>query len=149
MKPSTRELLERYDEFGAYEFHSAFRYPETEARAKEVARQLEANGYRITFEGAVYNQDASFSVALLLHNYEKSVSQLLYQPCVRFSNFGNLVSITWSRQVPESDLAGIIRELEKCGFIYISELELDCDYDGIMADKKTFISWWIRYFDWL
>lgn len=149
MKPSTREILERYDEFGAYEFPGEFRYPEMEARAKEVARQLEAKGHRITFEDALYNQDASFSVALVLHTYEELLNRLLPQPTVRLSNFGNLASVAGSGQVPESDLNVIVQELEKGGFIYISESELDCDYDGVMSDKKFIRTWWIRYFDWL
>lgn len=149
MKTSTREILERYDEPGAYEFPRAFRYPELEARATEVAHRLIAIGQRVTIEGAAHNQDASFSVAILLHNYEKSVDRLLYQPNIRFSNFGNLVSVTWDEQIPETDLKRIVQELEACGFTFIPESELDCDYDGIMTDKKTFSSWWIRYFDWI
>lgn len=149
MKPSTRQILERFDEPGAYEFHSAFRYPEMEARAKQVARNLESKGIRLTFEGAVHNQDASFSVALLLHDYELITEQVIIQPTIRFSNFGNLATVTFSERIPDSGMKQFIHELEACGFTHVPAEELDCDYDGVMEDKKTFSSWWIRYFDWI
>ncbi len=149
MKPGTRQILERYDEQGCYEFHSDFRYPETEEKANRVARRLEALGIRLTFEGAIYNQDASFSVALLLHSYEQRKDDMLYLPSVRFSNFGNLVSIMWSQQIPEIDLKHIVDELGNLGLTFVPEAELDCTYDGVMSDNDTFRSWWIRYFDWI
>ncbi|MDG9929669.1 MULTISPECIES: hypothetical protein [unclassified Pseudomonas] len=149
MKPSTRQLLERYDELGSYEFHSAFDYPDMEARANEVARRLETNGNRLTFEGAIYNQDASFSIAILLHDYERAEDRLTHCPTIRFSNFGNLVSLTWSELLPGSDLERTVQELEACGFTFIPEAELSGAYDGVMPDRKLFDSWWTRYFDWI
>ncbi len=149
MKPDVRQLLERYDEPGSYEFHSEFDYPEMEARAGEVARRLEASGARLTFEGALYNQDASFSIAILLHDYERAEDRLTHCPTLRFSNFGNLVSITWSERLPVPDLESIVQALEDCGFTFVPEKALSGPYDGVMTDRKLFDSWWTRYFDWI
>ena len=39
--------------------------------------------------------------------------------------------------------------LDRNGFTYVCADELDCEYDGIMAEKDGIWTWWIRYFDWL
>lgn len=149
MKPETRALLALYDEPDAFEAPAYFDYFEIELRAKEVARCLKEDGFCLTFEGAAYYQDASFSMALLFHDDEQSNCQFLDQPTIRFSNFGNLASITSSGRIPESVQIKIINALRKYGFIFIAEEELDCPYDGAMCDEKMFSSWWVRYFDWI
>jgi hypothetical protein len=150
MTPETKKVLERFDEPGAYEFPGGFDYPDLERRAKLVYRDIENLGIRAGFEGAAYNQDASFSIAVVLHDYERSESAAMIQPTIRFSNFGNLATLTWIDQIPGTVVAEIRASLGRHGFTYVWEAELDCDYDGIMAEKKhVFRTWWIRYFDWL
>jgi hypothetical protein len=150
MTPETKKLLERFDEPGAYEFPGGFDYPDLERRAKLVYGDIENLGIGVGFEGAAHNQDASFSIAILLHDYERRESTAIIQPTIRFSNFGNLATLTWIDQVPETTVAEIRASLGRHCFTYVSEAELDCDYDGIMAEKKdVFRRWWNRYFDWL
>jgi hypothetical protein len=150
MSPETRKLLEQFDEPGAYEFPSGFDYSDLERRAKLVYEDIKNLGIRVGFEGAVYNQDASFSIAILLHDYERKEATALIQPTIRFSNFGNLATLTWIDQIPETSAEGIRASLGRHGFTYVSEAELDCEYDGIMVERKdVFRTWWIRYFDWL
>ena len=150
MSPETRALLCRLDEPGAYEFPAVFDYLDLERRAKLVCEDIERFGVHVGFEGAVYNQDASFSVAILLHDYERNEPKGLYQPTVRFSNFGNLATMTWIELIQETAREEICASLDRNGFIYICADELDCEYDGIMTEKEAvFRTWWIRYFDWL
>ena len=150
MTPETKKLMERFDEPGTYEFPGAFDYPDLERRAKRVYGDIENLGIRVGFEGAAHNQDASFSISILLHDYERRDSTAIIQPTIRFSNFGNLVTLTWMDEIPETTVAEVRASLGRHGFTYVSGAELDCDYDGIMAEKKDcFRTWWIRYFDWL
>lgn len=147
MNPRTRAILERYDEPGSYEFHSEFDYPDMEARAQAVASELEAAGIKTRLEGAIYHQDASFSIAVLLVEYERKGDGLC-QSAIRFSNFGNLAAVTGSGHVPDCVLKAIARELDAQGFTLLPADELDDAYDGVMQDKSL-DTWWTRYFDWL
>ena len=149
MSPATKEILSRFDEPGAYEFPSKFDYVDLERRAKMVCADVEAAGVHVSFEGAAHNQDASFSIAIPLHTYEKKEGTMLFQATVRFSNFGSLATITWSEYLPEKILVLVRASLARHGFVYVPADELDCDYDGVMPEKQVFHTWWTRYFDWL
>ena len=148
MQEATRRILQQNDEENAYEFPKGFNYAALERRAGIVNRRLsEELGERTTLEGALHNQDASFSVAVCLHTHERSEDVGLYLPCIRFSNFGNLATVTWPELVPAERLESIVQILSAEGFTFLSQEELDCPYDGVMPGK--FETWWIRYFDWL
>lgn len=150
MRPETRHLLCQFDEPGAYEFPTAFDYPDLERRAKLVFEDIQSSGIQAGFEGAIYHQDASFSIAILLHGFERQDAMAIYQPTVRFSNFGNLATITWMDQITEAAQDEICASLGRHGFNYVCADELDCEYDGIMAEKNDILrTWWIRYFDWI
>jgi len=150
MTPETKQLLCQYDEQGAFEFPSGFDYADLERRAKMVYEDIRKCGIQAGFEGAVYNQDASFSIDIPLHSFERREATALFQPSVRFSNFGNLATIKWIDQIPDATRIEIRESLDTHGFNYVCAGELDCDYDGVMTDKKdVFRTWWIRYFDWL
>jgi hypothetical protein len=149
MSPSIRELLHRFDEAGAYEFPSQFDYPDLERRARAVLADLESAGLEGKFEGAVHNQDASFSVAILLLSFQQSQGNMQWGPTLRFSNFGNLVTVTFAEELPELILPQLLESIQRHGFTYVSADELDCPYDGVMSNRSTFRSWWVRYFDWL
>jgi hypothetical protein len=148
MTEETREILRQHDEANAFEFPRNFDCKALERRASIVEGRLnEECGELTKFEGALYNQDASFSVAVCLHGHERSMGQGICLPSIRFSNFGSLVSITWPELIPSERLELIVRILEAEGFTFLPQDELDCPYDGVMSGK--FESWWIRYFDWL
>jgi hypothetical protein len=150
VSPETRNLLCRFDEPGAYEFPTGFDYSDLEQRAKLVYEDIRSFGIQAKFEGAAYNQDASFSVAILLQSFERKEAAALYQPTVRFSNFGNLATVTWLDQISEPARVAIRTSLGGHGFTYVGADELDCEYDGVMAERKAlFPTWWIRYFDYL
>ena len=149
MKPEIHKILRQFDEAGAYEFPANFDYPKLEARALSVNQQLNQIGLKTTFEGAVYNQDASFSIAIQLDDFIQKKNNELWVPYIRFSNFGNLTTLTWLELLPGDVIQNIIDCLTRNGFTYIPADELGEPYDGVMEDKNTFYNWWIRYFDWL
>jgi hypothetical protein len=150
MSPETKELLRRFDEPETYEIPTNFDYPDLDRRAKLVCEDIERIGIHFGFEGAVHNQDASFSIAILLHDYERKEAMGLYRPTVRFSNFGNLATMTGIDQIPDAAREVIRTSLARHGFTYLCADELDCEYDGTMSQRKdVFQTWWIRYFDWL
>ena len=150
MTPETKQLLCRFDELGAFEFPAGFDYGDLERRATLVYDDIRSFGIQAGFEDAVYSQDASFSIAIPLHSFERKEATTTFQPTVRFSNFGNLATMTWIDQIPDAARNEIRASLGRHGFNYVCADELDCDYDGIMADRKeVFRTWWIRYFDWL
>lgn len=148
MNPKTRQELVRWDEIDAFEFPCRFDYQRLLHRALNVERKMKTELLeKTTFEDAVYNQDASFSIAICLHQYEQMTPSGRYLPCIRFSNFGDLVSITHSDRIPARRLEEFTMLLEAEGFTFLPENELDCVYDGVMPGH--FATWWIRYFDWL
>jgi hypothetical protein len=149
MSPETKEILVRFDEAGAYEFPAGFDYDDLERRAKLVCTDLESAGTRVAFEGAGYNQDASFSITILLRDYERTLDRALHLPTVVFSNFGNLTTVTLIANFPEGLLRLILASLAQHGFLYVSAEDLDSDYDGVMMERHIFPTWWSRYFDWL
>jgi hypothetical protein len=148
VKEETRQILQQYDEEDAYEFPKKFDYETMEKRALIVERRLnEELGEQTTFENALHNQDASFSIAICLCDHKQPASQGFYLPCVRFSNFGNLVSVTSHELISSERLESIVRIAREEGSTFVHEDDLDCPYDGVMPGK--FETWWIRYFDWL
>lgn len=149
MNPEIRLKLQKYDELGSYEFPRDFNYFELEVMAKKVDAAIRETGLKTTFEGAVYNQDASFSIAIILDDYKVVSNNVFHLPTIRFSNFGFLTSLTGKEMIPIEKQGAIVKILLESGFDYIPDNELDSPYDGVMEDKKTFSTWWIRYFDWL
>jgi hypothetical protein len=149
MKPEIYNLIRQFDEAGAYEFPTDFDYPKLEARALLVKEQLSQLGCKMTFEGAAQNQDASFSIAIQLDDFIQKRNNVLWAPYIRFSNFGSLTTLTWLDLLLDDVIQNVIDCLTRNGFTYIPADELDAHYDGIMQDKNTFPTWWIRYFDWL
>ena len=150
MEDKYRQILQSCDEKGAYEFPQGFNYDTLERDALGVERSLQEQlQLKTNFEGAVFNQDASFSIAIILTGYVEERKDAIYQPTIRFSNFGRLVTLTWTDMLPESLPDRIRLVLEAHGFHFIPAVALDTNYDGVMADDNAFPTWWTRYFDWL
>lgn len=148
MKPEIRKLLAKFDEPGAYEFPFGFDYERLESKARAVASKLENElDERITFAGAAHNQDASFSIEILLRSYEFEDSRGWVKPCLRFSNFGDLVTLCWEEEISNERVLTIRQVVIDGGFHYVPPSDLDESYDGVMTGK--FDNWWERYFDWL
>ncbi len=149
MNPMTREILERFDEVGAYEYPSGFDSEKLEQKAYNVGQMLQKLHINLTFECSPHIQDASFSVSIVLQDFEAVHSSFSQTPEIRFSNYGNLVTILFHNQLPEEVIDGIRTILNANDFTYLPETELDFPYDGTMKDKSIFSTWWHRYFDWI
>ncbi len=102
-------------------------------RAVEVHREIIESGYAAGFEDWVHNQDASFGLAITVDSFKIRTKQGSCVPTIRFSNFGNLASLTWRDRVNERFSAVARNALRNHGFTFIPENELDQPYDGINA----------------
>jgi hypothetical protein len=149
MDPETKKLLLLHDEDNAWEFPSRFDAKDIETRARTVFSELCGYFGELEFEDWIYNQDASFGLAIIFKPYEKKTSKIIQQPVIRFSNFGNLATFTLEELLPENARQIIVDSLSKNGFIFVDAEEIDETYDGVMSPNKSIPTWWIRYFDWL
>ncbi|MGZ3236381.1 MAG: hypothetical protein ACXWIN_00220 [Burkholderiaceae bacterium] len=149
MKPETKKLLLLHDEDQAWEYPNQFDAENMEKRAREVYSELCGHFGELKFEDWIFNQDASFGLAIIFKPYEKKTGTILQQPVVRFSNFGNLATFTCEDLLPENARRVIVNSLSQNGFVFVDSEEIDEPYDGVMAPNESISTWWIRYFDWL
>jgi hypothetical protein len=149
MKPETKRILLDADEQGQYEFPKHFDSKSIEQRAKTVHTEIVTAGYEARFEDWVENQDASFGLAITIDAFGKRMNGMICIPTIRFSNFGNLASLTWQNHVDDQFLSLLIATLANQQFTFIPEADLAEPYDGINAPVEAFPTWWARYFDWL
>ena len=97
MNEKYRKLLESCDESGAYEFPSGFDYTALENDALDIEKVIQKQLGLITkFEGMIYNQDASFSISIILSDHIQKDDRAICQPSILFSNFGRLTTISWT-----------------------------------------------------
>ena len=150
MKESIHNILQEFDEKDAYEFPSNFDYDSLESRAKAVQAGIERELNESTvFEDGHYNQDASFSIAIIFKEREKEERNAIYQPSLRFSNFGSMTNIGWEEFFTKDELKRVKEILTEHGFTYIPSSFLDQPYEGLMEGNLDFPNWRTRYFDWI
>ncbi|MEM1058372.1 MAG: hypothetical protein AAGK14_03920 [Verrucomicrobiota bacterium] len=65
---------------------------------------------------------------------------------IRFCNFGNMVSIDYSKNLQSDKLQKITTLLERKGYHYIPQKFLNMKYDG---EHDSIDTWWQRFFDYL
>jgi len=148
-KRSSRYLL-RFDDPDDWEFPKGFNYEIFKEKALKVNSYLiDELNLNTQFEGAESNQDASFCISIIFTDYKIKGVHGLYISSIRFSNFGNLVTLK-NRDVLPVDISNlIIQTLQNEKYIYLDEEDLNFPYDGNSKDRYLPESWWIRYFDWL
>jgi hypothetical protein len=149
MDPELKSILIAADERGQYEFPQHFDAVSLEKRARQVHREILGSGYVAGFEDWTDNQDASFGLAITVDSFQVSGAQGIRIPTIRFSNFGSLASLTWQDLVDEQFLTVAKDTLNKHGFIFVPQAELEVPYDGPNSPDESLPSWWVRYFDWL
>ncbi|WP_027710513.1 hypothetical protein [Zooshikella ganghwensis] len=150
MEEYYRKLLESCDEDGCYEFPSDFNGKDLEQRARKVFDGLQSSISECKFEDWAHNQDASFGLAIILESFSKNVKpNMITVPVIRFSNFGNLATITMTDHLPNDLSALIIGLFKENGFHYIPADVADTEYNGAMKGDSNFPTWWVRYFDWI
>ena len=157
MDVRTRKLLHACDE-KSFEHPAHFKKKirdDLETRARAVYECVTELCGEAEFEDWNYNQDASFGLEILLTKFQTLSSRPTFAapdvicPVIRFSNFGNLATITLLEMMPEKFVASCIRSLEAHGFHYVPAEQLHCEYDGVMQGHERLRTWWTRYFDWL
>ena len=140
-------MLLLHDEERRWEFPSRFNAIDIEQRAWKVHAELCERFGDLGFDDWI--QDASFHVAIVFKPYEATTSTARRQPEVRFSNFGNLATLTFEDLLPENARHAIVESLSKHDFVFVDADELDEPYDGVMSTEGSTITWWTRYFDFL
>lgn len=148
MNAELKSLLISVDEVDALEFPEGFEADDIEKRARGVLGNLLDAGYDATFEDWIYNQDATFGLAILVKSFQKATNHGLAVVTVRFSNFGRLATFTWPDLATPEFSSLLLESLEEFGFQYIPSEELDVPYDGVNP-ASCFPTWWVRYFDWI
>lgn len=150
MTPELKQVLLAADEQGAYEFPACFDAADIERRAEGVWKTLAAAGYTCRFESFVYNQDASFGIAILLDDVARDHAGVHMIPTIRFSNFGSLATICEPEALSLTCLSTIDGAFHTYGFSPVPADVLQATaYDGVNAPNDAFPTWWVRYFDWL
>ena len=149
------ELLQRHDGPKFWEHPRGFDYRLATARFAACAEALSsALGLDLQVETGTRIQDASFHSQVLIPLARECYAM------VRFSNFGDMVSIGLSQagemmpEVPldhiqQTMLRTILEVLEKHGYVYVPAEVLLQPYTGQHRGVTGIRNWWIRYFDWV
>ena len=148
MRSELHRLLLEANEKGQFEFPSEFDGEDVERRARDVFAGLRHCGYEARFEDWIYNQDATFGLAILVDSFSETSHNTVRLVHVVFSNFGNLATLT-SLDLASDRFVGIaLRLLKENGFVYVSQSDVDVPYDGVNS-SDIFPSWYSRFFCWI
>lgn len=135
------QLLAQHDDPTHWEYPPGFDYQAATARfAKFVEALSVAIGEAVESETGAYIQDASF------HSQAFPPLPGGRRGLIRFSNFGDMVTIDDGETLPEPTLSMVLEMLAQYGYTYVPAAVLEAPYTGSNPDIR---SWWIRYFDWL
>lgn len=132
-------LFREYDDAENVEYPAAFDYKAAVARFRSFAAALDAaTVVSHSLETESHIQDASFH------------SQIdLGAGWLRFSNFGEMVSLTADHEVSEATLAVVLHLCVDQGYIFIPTEFAELPYTGGTVGVDGIRDWGIRYFDWL
>jgi len=132
-------LFQEYDDPIRWNYPIGFDYQHAITRFHDFREALDkATGIRHLFETGGMIQDASFHSEINL-----GVGWL------RFSNFGNMVSISPDHEVDEQTLAIIEDICDQKGYFFIPTQFTERPYTGKNSGVTGIPDWWIRYFDWV
>jgi len=140
------QLFHQLDEPNSWEFPSRFDYDQLNREVRAVWRELESQlGRTLPIEDGSRIQDASFHADIIL--WQQQSGKVIHRVSLRFSNFGNMVTLTDEESVPDVEYRIIQSTLHDHGFTYVPTDELEKEYYGVIPDRRTIGTWWIRYFD--
>ncbi len=137
-------ILKKYDDPRYWEYPPDFDCAAAAQRFEKFANSLSLKlGFRIESETGGKIQDASFhsQIFLPLGNDSHAV--------IRFSNFGDLSTVSDEETVPAELLRAVVALLESHGYIYVPVEVLCQPYTGLNPGVDGIRSWWVRYFDWV
>jgi len=138
-KKEALELFHKYDDPIQWDYPIGFDHNSAVSRFRHFASEFDALtgvSHKIDTESSI--QDASF------HSQMDLGSDLL-----RFSNFGNMVSITPNHQVNEGTIALVLKLCQENEYFFVPTEFAEMPYTGENPGVAGISSWWIRYFDWV
>jgi hypothetical protein len=137
-------LLAMHDHPTIWEYPPGFDYEAASAKfATFVAALTEGLGRPLKVETGSLIQDASFhSQAFLPLPSDEPV-------LIRFSNFGDMATVSDEELVPEVALKLVTELLKRHGYAYVPAAILNAPYSGTNPGVTGISTWWIRYFDWV
>jgi len=138
------ELLQRFDDPRCWEYPDGFDYDAAALRFATFADALSiAFGQPLKTESGSDIQDASFhsQIYLLLGGVRFAL--------IRFSNFGDMVTVSEDEPIPHEVKEMVIDLLKKHEYSYIPSSVLEQPYTGKNPGVTGIRDWWIRYFDWV
>jgi hypothetical protein len=132
------DLLRRLDDRQHWEFPKDFDYDAAVARFARFVDALSiALGQPLRTESGYAIQDASFHSQVFVPLGEKWFTSM------RFSNFGNMVTIRDDEATPRVLKTMVNDLLKKHGYVYVPSHVLRQKYPG----DEWVPNWWTRYFD--
>ncbi len=137
-------LFRQHDHPTHTEAPPGFDYKETSKRFQKFLNDLSTKlKMTLPSETGYLIQDASFhsEVTLPLPNKRHAF--------IRFSNFGNMVTVGNVNFLSERMTVAVLELFEIHGYIYVPESELAAEYTGSNPGVSGIRNWWIRYFDWI
>lgn len=147
MDVSYWQLLREHDDPIRWEYPSGFDHLAAIAKFEAFSKELSLSlGLPLKTETGSYIQDASFHSQIYVPQTDDRYAQ------VRFSNFGNMVSVfsVFEDQPVTEDMLEIIKVLlEKHGYVYVPESILDQPYTGRNPGVTGISNWATRFFDWV
>lgn len=138
------ELFRRHDSSSHLEQPPGFDRKKTAARLAKFVDELRERTQAVPeVETGSTIQDASFHSDVLLPMADER------HALIRFSKFGDMVTVADDEPIPEA-LLGTIRELlEEHGYVYVPAQVLDQPYTSEESEVGDIDTWWLRYFDYL
>lgn len=138
------KLFALYDHPTHWEYPPGFDYETANARFLKFVEALSKSlGYEVQKETGAHIQDASF------HSQVLFPVQRDRQPTIRFSNFGDMASVSFGELLPKETTDIVDRLLKEHGYINVPSEELDLPYSGDNPGVTGIETWGIRYFSWV
>lgn len=137
-------ILQRYDDEHRWEYPAGFDYDAATERFGKYAEALSiALGRPLENESGSYIQDASFHSQIYLPLGMERFG------LIRFSNFGDMVTVSEEEPVPKELMEKITDLLMKHDYVYVPSSVLIERYTGKNPGVTGIKNWWTRYFDWV
>lgn len=138
------ELLQRFDDPQRWEYPKGFDYDAATGRFAIFADALSsALGQPLRTESERYIQDASFHSQIYLPLDKERFA------LIRFSNFGDMVTVSEDEPIPNEVKEMVIDLLGHHNYVYVPASVLEHPYTGVNPGVTGIRNWWIRYFDWV
>ena len=157
------KIFEANDDPINWEYPKDYEYDKSIKKFKEFVNEIQVKFKEIIeFETESHIQDASYHSELYLPSSVLSVPSVetrkqnimgkerdvqLRHGVIRFSNFGNMVTIYEEEDIKKEYLDYIFTLFDKYGYIYINSKYLNEKYTGKNPGVTGIDNWQIRYFD--